>query len=696
MSDKSNSETGRSRLTLLSVFFIVILSFYVIVLFHTQITKGKEYLEQSVRTITKVEQVEASRGIITDRDGQELVANRQTYNLTFDSSLLNKKDDENKCILRLLKLCKQKNLTWTDTFPVSTSAPYSYQLDESNSTQKRRFVKFLQHMELVSSDISYKNVSVKMLNRAGLSADTLMEQMRDSFKIPKSWSDTDARNVLGILYELTVRQLINTTAYTMVEDISSPVVALINDGDYTGAKITTSTVREYKTDNAAHILGTVGRINEEEYQKLKKTGYSMDDWVGRTGVEKAFEKYLKGTDGTRIISTNSDGKITNELYSKKPKPGNTVGLSISLSLQKDTEAALASTVKQMTASDGITRGAGAAVIEVGTGDILALASYPSFNLSTYNKDYKTLSSSASKPLYDRATQGTYPPGSTFKPCTATAALETGVITPYTKYNATGVYHYPNSDFNVHCWIYPGRHGLINVSEALKVSCNCFFCEMGYRVGIKNLDKYATEFGLGLHTGIEIGDSAGVLAGPEHSKKVGTTWVGGNTVQAAIGQSDNLFTPLQLSNYIATLVNGGKRYSAHLLKNVKSYDNSSILYSESSKAEYDMDLKPSTINAIKLGMHELTTTGELSSYFKSCVVDVGAKTGTAQLGKNIKNNGIFVCFAPFDKPKIALAIVIEKGGAGANLASTAVKIINSYFSTEQNVGTAIIGEDQILN
>jgi penicillin-binding protein 2 len=691
-----NNRKTSARLFCLGGFLLAILIFYIVTLYQTQIVKGSEYLEQSVRTIAVSETVEASRGMIKDRNGQTLVSNRQTYNLTFDPSLLSGDDDENECILRLLQLCRDHQLTWSDELPVSASEPYSYTLDESNATQKNRFIKFLQNQNLVSADISSDNVSVEMLESAGLTAPKLIEQMRESYKIPADWSETDARSVLGVLYGLTVRQIINTTAYIMVEDIDSAMVALLNDGGYTGARVTSSTVRKYETDYAAHILGTVGRITREDLDSMKDTSsYNGNDWLGRTGVESAFEKYLHGTDGTRVVSTNSDGKITSELYSKQPKPGDTVELTIDLNLQQATEDALSETVRRMTASDGITRGAGAAVVQVGTGDILALASYPTFQLSSYNADYNELSKKSGKPLINRATSGTYPPGSTFKPCTATAALESGAITPYSTITTTGTFRYPGTDFKLHCWIYPGSHGTINVSQALTDSCNCFFCELGYRVGIKTLDEYATAYGLGQHTGIEIGDSAGVLAGPEHSKAVGATWVDGNTVQAAIGQSDNLFTPLQLSNYIATLVDGGKRYSAHLLKTVKTYDNSQVVYSESGQLVNDMKISDSTLTAIKKGMYDLTSTGELSSYFKSCVVDAGAKTGTAQLGGNVKNNGIFVCFAPFDKPQIAVAIVIEKGTAGANLASTAVKILNAYFTADE-VGTTIIGENQLLN
>jgi penicillin-binding protein 2 len=698
MPEKKQREASRARLNTLAGFLLAVLLCYAGVLYNTQIVHGQEYLEQSVRTITKQETVEASRGIITDRYGRELVSNRQTYNLTFDAGLLNDGDDENASILRLIQLCRSKGLTWSDNLPITSAPPYAYQVDSVSNTQKGRFVKFLQSIKLVSTDITSSAVSAKMLTSAGLTADILVSDMRQEFAIPADWSDADARAVLGVLYELSVRKLVNTSAYVMVEDIDSATVALLNDGRYAGAKVTASSVRQYQTDYAAHILGSVGRIFEEDYAALKEKGYAMDDLVGKSGTESAFEDYLRGTDGTRVVSTNSEGKITSELYSKQPKPGDTVELTIDLNLQKTTEDALAATVSKMTAADQITRGAGAAVIQVGTGDILALASYPTYSLSTYAQDYNTLKNDPANPLFDRATQGTYPPGSTFKPCTAVAALESGAITPETKILDKGIYTYYAPTYQPKCWIYSAygiTHGWVNVTKAITVSCNYFFYEVGRLTGIKTLNEYSRAFGLGEHTGIEIGDSAGTLAGPDYAKSAGLTWTDGQTIAAAIGQSYNLFTPLQLSNYIATLVSGGKHYPAHLLKEVKTYDNSNMVYAESNEPENDLQISDSTLKAVKEGMHALTTPGgSLYSYFSKCVVDAGAKTGTAQLGSNIKNNGVFICFAPYDKPQIAVAIVIEKGGSGSALASTAVEILNSYFSSDE-IGAAVVGENELL-
>ena len=402
--------------------------------------------------------------------------------------------------------------------------------------------------------------------------------------------------------------------------------------------------------------------------------------------------------GKQVYSTNSDGKITEQYYNKEPQPGSTVELTIDLDFQQAVEEALAATVSRMSEEDGNEkRGAGAAVVEVGTGAVLSLASYPTFHLATYNQDFNELMANPANPMLNRATQGAYPPGSTFKPLTAVAALESGVITPSQKIKTLGRYTYYAPTYQPACWIYNsyrGTHGSINVVDAINVSCNYFFYEVGRLTGISVLNEYARAFGLGEHTGIEIGDRAGVLAGPDYCREAGIQWSDGQTIAAAIGQSYNLFTPLQLANYIATLVSGGEHYEAHLLKEVSTYDRSQVIYTQPDKPVNTVEMAPSTLSAVKSGMRKLTTTGSLASYFKECVVDAGAKTGTAQLGGDTENNGVFVCFAPYDDPEIAVAIVIEQGGSGSALASTAVEILNAWFTADE-IGGVIIGENQLI-
>lgn len=690
--DHKSSPNNSKRLLALAGFLSAALVIYVGVLYNIQVNQHDYYLAKSIRTITRVETVEASRGVITDRSGRELVSSRSSYNLTFDSSLLSEEDDENLAILRLIKLCQSQQVGWTDNLPITSTAPFSYTLDKLDDTQRSRFADFLQKdLKRVSTNLSPDGITEELLNSLGLDAGSLVELLREKYEIPSSFSLSDARSVIGVQYELSIRQLVSTTAYAMVEDIDSAMISLLNDGNYAGARITTSSVREYKTDSAAHILGTVGPIWREEYLQLKDKGYGYNDRIGRSGVELAFEAYLKGTDGKRIVSTNADGKITGEYYEKEPQPGNTVELTIDLSLQKSVEDALAETVSAMSAKDGnTTRGAGAVVIKVGTGEVLALASYPDFDLSNYNQDYNILSTDLAKPLWNRATMGTYAPGSTFKPLTAVASLMEGIITPYQKLKTTGHWTYPGDPNSyANCWIYNssrGNHGSINVSEAITVSCNYFFAQMGYYLGLDKLNEYATAFGLGEHTGIEIGDAAGNLA----QNKAGEN----QAPWAAFGQASYLFTPIQLANYIATLVSGGKHCEAHLLKAVKSYDNTQVLAVGNTDPKNTVDISGEALTAVKKGMHDLTTTGSLAPYFKDCVVDAGAKTGTAQVSKDTENNGVFVCFAPYDDPEIAVSIVIEQGGSGSALASTAVNILNAYFSADE-IGTAILGENQLM-
>ena len=394
------------------------------------------------------------------------------------------------------------------------------------------------------------------------------------------------------------------------------------------------------------------------------------------------------------IDIDENGKITGELYTREPQPGGTVALTIDIDLQQVVEDTLASTIQGMIDKDSNERGGAAAVIQVGTGEVLAMASYPTYDLETFNQDYDELVKDERLPMFNRATQGVYAPGSTFKLCTSVAALEEGIITPSTIIEDKGIYTY-YVDPQPMCWIWRQAHtthGRINVSQAIVDSCNYFFYEVGRLTGIRTLDEYATALGLGRSTGIEIGDASGVLASPEWAESHDREWTDGQTITAAIGQSYNLFTPLQLANYVATLVGGGDHYEAHLLKSAKSFDNSSVVYAYNKAPINHVDMAGSTLEAVKKGARGLAT-GSLSYVFRNCVVDVGCKTGTAETGQKL-TNGCFVAFAPYDDPQIAVCVVAEQGGGGANLAPVALDIINAYFSSASTTET-IEGENSML-
>ena len=663
-----NPHPSRSRLYVLAAALGLMMLLFLIALYDAQILHGSENRAKSIASNATWQQVEASRGILTDRNGKVLVSNRLAYTLTFDKTAFADDDALNDAIWQLIQLCQETDTVWVDTLPIAQTSPYLYLA----SRNEESFWNYLADNKLSPS----------------LPSRQLLGELRTLFHIDSSYTEAQARLIAGVRYELRSR-----SSYVFAEDVSTELISRITDGDFPGVTTGQDSLREYNTTYAAHILGRISRIYAENWPEYRDKGYSMDALVGESGVEKAFEDWLQGENGTRIITTDDKGKITGEFFKTEPKPGGTVALTLDLDLQAATEDALASTIESMIDKDSDQRGGAAAVVKVGSGEVLAIASYPSYDPATFAQSYNQLLADERLPMFNRAVNGTYAPGSTFKMNTAVAALESGIITPSSTIQDKGVYtfyEYPQP----WCWVWPlgYTHGRVNVSDAITVSCNYFFYEVGRLTGIQTINDYALQFGLGRSTGIEIGDSKGALASPEYAEAHDLEWTDGQTLTAAIGQSYNLFTPLQLANYIATLVGNGEHYQAHLLKSVKSYDNSKLLYVYDEPPENVVEMSESTINAITKGMHDLTT-GSLAGAFDKCVVSAGAKTGSAQVGTEIAN-GVFVAYAPYENPEIAVAIVIEKGGAGAALASTAVEIINAYFA-DHMAGGDVIGENTLL-
>ena len=717
-----------SRLSVLAGLLLAVLLIYVAVLCDIQINQHDDYLAQSIHSIAQEEPIEASRGVITDRKGRVMVTNRSVYNLLLDTDLLGKDDDLNEAILRLLELCQGQNKTWTDTLPISRNAPYSYALEGLTDDQKLYFLSYvrsledaeavlidyiLQHPELADpaedeaadtdkaagedtqtpeqqgadllDRLPASAVTADLFTQAGLSAQRLLFLMRTDYDIPSDFTADQARQVLGVRYDLRYR---GTGTLTLAEDVNTAFISLVSDGRYAGARITSSSVREYTTPYAAHILGVMGALDPEDLENPFYDDYPMNAIVGKSGVEAAFEKYLRGQDGVRIISTNEEGKITGQYYDQEPEPGNTVELTIDLELQQVVEDTLASTVNAMNERDGETdRGAAAVVQLVDSGELLAIASYPTYSLATYRQDVGELSQDTSLPLINRATGTGYAPGSTIKPLTAVAALEEGIITPTEKIRSPAYWSYPNDPSGIGTRCVGGDHGRINVTEAITESCNYFFAQMGYELGMDTFREYLQKFGLGERTGIEIGDSTGKL--PENPPgEDQAPW-------AAFGQGNQAYTPVQLANYVATLASGGIRRTPHLLKAVKTYDSAEVIAVGDTDPVADLGLSDSTLEAVKEGMYGYTQPGgPVYSAFRNCVVSAGAKTGTSQLGGDQTDNGVFICFAPYEDPEIAVAIVIEHATWGSNLASAAVEILNAYFTAGQETA-AVTGENQLL-
>ena len=501
------------------------------------------------------------------------------------------------------------------------------------------------------------------------------------------------REVAGVLYELYLRQYgVSYTTYVFARGVDITFISRVKENNLAGVRIVTATSRKYETSYAAHVLGYTGPITAQTWEKYKELGYPMNATVGVDGVERSFEENLHGVSGTRLIEKDENGNIVSQEWYREPQPGDNAVLTLDIALQATTEDLLA----QFAAKQEESGPMAAAVVDM-TGGVLALASYPTYDLSNFLSNYTELAQDPAEPMLNRATQGLYAPGSTFKMLTAVAALSEGAITTREQIQCTGYYtHWADTGFTPHCWIYDsvgGTHGMENVTKAVTDSCNIFFYEAGRRTGIQKLGEYAAKFGLGDYTGIELPEYKGDVAGPETSAKYGQTWQGGAITAAAIGQENSQFTPLQLANYVATLVNGGNHYECHLLKEFKSSDYSQVTQVYQPKLTDTIDIEPEALAAVLQGMYNLAETPSMARYFSALPVKVGCKTGTAQVATKTAN-AIFVCYAPFDDPQVALCLVAEQGASGGNLAELAAGILAQYFSTDSSLST-VSGENTLL-
>ena len=688
--------------SIVGVLFVILILF-AWVLYDLQYVHGADYLAQSRRKIAKTETVEAARGKILDRYGRVLVTNRESYNVSLDTSFM---EDTNATLLKLLDICRQEGVTWTDTLPVSAEAPFVFTFDTAGSGA-------ISNLYALSSSLKWTSTLPEREEADGIraaaqegqgvsypSADAFLDKLRAYYEVDPLLPDNEARALVGVRYELSLRSReVTYNAYVFAQDVEMSFIVQVKEADLPGVNIDTTTVREYNTAYAAHLLGRVGLMSRAEWDNVYQAlDYPYNASVGKEGAELAFESYLHGTPGKRNLEINDQGKvvsgddnwvvdpISGEVLA--PDPGDNVIITLDIKLQEAVERILANGIESLKSED--TEGGAAVVIDVRDGGVLAMASYPTFDLTTYTQNYNELLSDPLNPLLNRATRQVYPPGSTFKMVTAIGALEEGIIEPDTEILDTGRYRYYD-DYQPQCWIYRDSggartHNLENVSDAIMDSCNIFFFDAGRRLGISLLEQYTAAFGLGEPTGIELSEETGWMDGPEYTESQGQTWYEGNTLPAAIGQGNSRFTPLQLANYVATLANGGTHYAAHLLKEVKSNDFSQVVERYEPIVLNQLDIDPENLSAVTEGMLRVTTDGSAKAYFADLGVQVAAKTGSAQVSSATESNALFVCFAPYEDPEIALAIVVEKGGSGSLLASIAAEILEYYFSSGSGMET----------
>ncbi len=672
---------------------------FLISLYRLQIVEGAAYYEQSENSIVTTNTVLAARGNILDRYGRVLVSNSVCNNLLINSDELFEQDDPNAIILELVQAVKDSGNKYTDTLPITASAPFEY-VSNMTDLQRTRLDAYLKANDLPTSTTAVE----------------LMAFFRDAFDIDNNYTSEQMRIVVGVRYEIKIRYVINTSDYIFAEDVSIDLITKLMENDVPGFKVQSSYIRDYNTDYAAHLLGYVGMMNEEEYKDYRNDGYQLNAMVGKDGAEKAFESYLHGTDGTAVVTTTRGGTIISTRYTKEPVPGNQIYLTIDLGLQEAAEISLNNfiieTNKQREidnatfeaqgntkdVKDMITGGAVVA-INVKTGEPLCIASAPTFNLSTLMDDYDTLMKDESAPLFNRALNGTYAPGSTFKPVTAIASLDKKIVTTATTIYDKGIFDkYADQGYAPTCWLYPhGSHGDVNAAKAIEVSCNYYFYTVGEQLGIDALSSYALRFGLGTSTGIELSESTGVMSTQKYKEETtDTPWYIGDTMQAAIGQSFSVFTPLQLANYMATLANNGTRYEASMLKAARSYDYSKSVFERKATVAEKVDVDQSYYDAVHTGLYNVANSplGTAYAIFGDYPYKVAAKTGTAQLGEAITNNGVFICYAPYDDPQIAIAVVVERGGAGSKIASIARDVLDYYFSFK-NSAVSLETENSLL-
>lgn len=683
-----------------------------------QIVKGSEYAEINNERLVRAYSVAAPRGEILDNKGKPLVENRTGYSIRVQKIGLN--DDElNRILYSAAKLAAEYGAETESSFPIvkdenGKSLTFDFTIEENGGTRPVEGVKYPKTTEKPDEKTSDVKETEDKTN-AGDSEEKKAEKLEAWKKDNKLTDFSSAEEILGfyekkyavsseydsdtalaitaIRYAMDKANFSEKNSYKLCRDVDMAVVQQIKEqySDFPGIDVVIEPFRSFtKGTLAAHILGRTGRIYAEEYAEMKNDGYGINDMIGKDGLEKVLEKYLKGKDGYKSVEMSRGGGVTRILQDKEPKSGNYAKLTLDRDLQEATENALKEKISQ-----AVGTGSGAAIaVNPKTGGVLAMASYPTYDLSTFNEDYDKLIKSKSKPLINRVLNGTYSPGSTFKPLTSVAALESGTITPDTYITDLGKYTYYPS-YQPTCLVYSSSgatHGTINVSQAIGVSCNYFFYDVGRRMGIETLDQYASNFGLGQTTGIELPESTGILASPSNRESAGGVWYPGDVLQAAIGQSDNLFTPAQLASYICTLLNKGKRYSLHLVDEVVDYDTNEVVLKKEPEVLSDNPISDSTYNAVTDGMRRVVTSGTASAAFASSKYKAAGKTGTAEVPDGA-DNVLFVGFAPYDDPEIVVAVIIEHGASSSFSAGVAREIFDAYMQIKNGEYKSALDKDE---
>lgn len=590
--------------------------------------------------------LKAPRGEILDSFGRQIAANRDGYNVVFNKAYV--KDNINDIILSLVNLLDEKQVEHKDRLPLEYNAPYNFK--EGESTKKL----------------------IKTLDLADYATATnCFSRLVERYELEK-YTHEQQRKIAGVRYSMEIEDFSISYPYTFAEDIPTELMRKILESNFmlNGVSVEIVPFRYYPdTSLAVNLIGTVGPIFEEDWaegENYRDRGYSYDDKVGKSGIEYWAEKYLRGTDGEITYYLDSDGNIVDQKITKEPIAGKSVMLTLDAKMQRTVQDALANSVRELQSKGGTVTAGSAVVIDINTGGVITSANYPTYDTANLSENYDKLLADPSKPLTDRAFQGVYPIGSTIKPIVAAAALENGLYNNGETIFCAREYKYFD-DYTPSCMHY---HKHMDLTAALSKSCNYFFFELGRRIGAITMTDYFKQFGLGVKTGVEVDDSAGILVEPT------SNGFGGDTLQIAIGQM-NAFTPLQMANYVATFANGGTHYKATLIDKIVSYDMTKVYDDCKPQVVNTVSLKENTISSIKTGMLSVTVDGTGQAALGDYPIKLGGKTGTAQVNGKA-DHSTFILFAPYDKPKIAISVVLEHASSSYAAGSLVRQILDAYF------------------
>ncbi len=662
---------GRYAFCILLVVAVFLL--YELRLFQWQVIHGDEFLQESLDDRTDAIEIDAARGEILDRNGNVLAGNRTAYDIVFNA-LNDSRADRNATILKVVDILNQQEEEWRDVLPIVIDESGEYQFAPDKEEETATLKETLNLAEYAT-------------------AAECMDELADTYDC-KGFSTEDTRTVASVRYSMTRDGYSRTQPYVLAQDVSAETVGIISQrsADLKGVEPRVSVARYYGEDGslAPHIVGHVGAISESQYEAAKDnetaydsqdniSGYKWTDSLGQDGLEGAFEAVLRGKRGEETIYTDDTGAVKSTAVTTQPEEGNTVYTTLDSDLQRVANLSLKKNIEGNTLAKDCTAGA-AVVLDVKDFGVLAAASYPTYDMNQFSSSeyYAQLAQDETQPMFNRALQGIFVPGSIFKPLVALAALQEGVIGADTTYSCPGYFEY--ADLKLACLC---GGGVRSVYNGIANSCNNFFCNVGLDLGIQRIDAYAQYFGLGEETGVELSEATGIIANPQEyqERHNGEVWLDGVTAQASIGQADNMFTPLQLATYCATIANGGKRLQVHFLQKVTDYTRQETLQEYTPVELYDAGISSDVLAVVREGMLGTASYGTASGVFGDYPVAVACKTGTAETSSTANGteaNISVICYAPADDPQIAVAVMLEYGSKGDYAKLVAKDILDQYF------------------